>query len=143
MSEPVPTVRVLVEFDSRADPGIIAVLLDLLESVHLPSTWSVPPNTDPELLYRLSFGGHTIVVADLDDRATPSSLEVSDDADPLAWLRDAQLSIGRALEHQSNAELHIETRAMKRSDSLRAVAEALDLVAGLIRAGRLREASRA
>jgi hypothetical protein len=66
VSDPLPSVAVSVQFDGRADPGTIAVLLDFLERARLPSTWFVARDTDPELLDRLRFGGHTAVVADLD-----------------------------------------------------------------------------
>lgn len=59
-------------------------------------------------------------------------------ADPLKWLHGAQLAVGRIVEHGGFHELAVDLGALDRSAGLSAVAEAVDLVSGLVRAERLR-----
>jgi hypothetical protein len=57
--------------------------------------------------------------------------------DPHAWLRAVQVDVGRAIERGGRAELRIDPAALDRPRSFGVVAEAVDLVAGLARAGRV------
>ena len=128
------TVRLHVDYREPTDPGSVAVLLDLLEARGLKSGWSLPPNADTDLLDRLRFGGQAVVNEEVDAlRMEASTIEI----DPLAWLHEVQIAVGRALEERSEVALHIDTATLQRSDTMSAVAEALDLVAGLVRAGRV------
>jgi hypothetical protein len=131
---PLATIRVVLA--EQTDPGVITVLLDLLEAPGLRSKWHVPASTDTALLDRLAFGGHEAMITNPDGGSTDIS------ADPEAWLHEAQIEIGRALEHRQNWELQIHTAMLGRRDGMSAVAEALDLVAGLVRADRLRSDNR-
>jgi hypothetical protein len=53
---PIATVQVVL--DEQTEPGVIKVLLDLLEARALGSKWSVPLDTDGAVLDRLAFGMH-------------------------------------------------------------------------------------
>ena len=130
---PLGTVRVVLA--EQTDPGVITVLLDLLEAPGLRSKWYLPLSTDAALLDRLAFGGHEAAITNPDRRSTETS------ADPAAWLQEVQIEIGRALEHRQSWELQIDTAMLGRRDGMSAVAEALALVAGLVRADRLRTGS--
>jgi hypothetical protein len=57
--------------------------------------------------------------------------------DPHAWLRAVQVDVGRAIERGTRAELRIDPAVLDRPGSFGVVAEAVDLVAGLARAGRV------
>lgn len=140
MIDRIASVAVRVDVGGHLEPGAIAVLLDLLDAAYVRAEWSVPAGTDPELLDRLMFSGHDVVEGDV------ATLSMSDDdvvashlrSDPLDWLRDAQVSIGRTLENRGEWVMRIDADALDRSESLSVVADALDLVAGLVRAGRMR-----
>ncbi len=58
-------------------------------------------------------------------------------SDPHAWLRATQVAVGRALERRELVEVRVDPAALDRPPALAVVAEAVDLVAGLARAGRL------
>jgi hypothetical protein len=98
---PIATVRVVLAEQSH--PGVITVLLDLLEAAGLRSKWYLPVSTDAALLDRLAFGGHEATIRNPDRGSTETS------ADPGAWLHEVQIEIGRALEHRQNWELQIDT----------------------------------
>ena len=57
---PIATVHVVL--DNQTEPGVIKVLLDLLEARALGSKWSVPPDSDGALLDRLDFGMHEATI---------------------------------------------------------------------------------
>jgi hypothetical protein len=44
--------------EATASPGAVAAVLDLFDRRRVPSTWFLPPGTDPALLDRLWFTGH-------------------------------------------------------------------------------------
>jgi len=68
---PLATVRVLLA--EQSEPGVITVLLDLLEAAGLRSNWYVPVSTDAALLDRLAFGGHETTIKNPDRGSTETS----------------------------------------------------------------------
>jgi hypothetical protein len=57
--------------------------------------------------------------------------------DPHGWLRAVQVDVGRAIELGRAAEVRIDPAVLDRPPAFGVVAEAVDLVAGLARAGRV------
>jgi redox-sensitive bicupin YhaK (pirin superfamily) len=128
-----PRLSVTVDATGRLDPGAVAVLLDHLRHTGLRATWLLPDGADAALADRLAFEGHS--TADAASRSGADGPALGDD--PHSWHRASQTAVGRALERDEAFELRIDAAALDRADAFTVVAETLDLVAGLVRAGRL------
>jgi hypothetical protein len=131
------TLAIAVHTDHAVEPGVIALLLDLLRSAGVRATWIVPDDADRALLDRLAFESHAVVTTSPADTGAPRVGPSLADA-PRAWLDGVHVSIGRAMGAQAETDLVVEAAGLSRGEGVAAVAEALDLVAGLVRAGRLR-----
>jgi hypothetical protein len=95
-----------------------------------------------ELAYTSVDPGALVVGASLDGVSDVVPVLVAPDVgaladDPHAWLRGVQVDVGRAIERGGRAEVRVDPTALDRPGSFGVVAEAVDLVAGLARAGRV------
>ena len=117
----------------EASPGVTVNVPHLLEQAAATglSYVSVPPDLLGETLALPALLAGPLAV--LAAPSGPSPLTTN----PLAWLQETQLAIGRILEHGGYQELTIDPAALDRPDAVSAVAEAVDLVSGLRRAERL------
>ena len=117
-------------------PGTVALLFDHAERRGLRLSWRVDDLTDDALLFRLAFGRHDAVPAGREGTGRLFAKPLA--ADPLAWLQGAQLAVGAAVRGEGPVRLVLNLAELDRPDAFSVVVEALDLIEGLVAAGRLR-----
>lgn len=130
------TVEVLGAEPERR-PGVVALLLDHAERRGIRLSWHAGGPIDDQLEFRLAFGRHELVLAAAALTAPPLA------ADPLGWLQQAQLEVGAAVRAQGPVRLVLDLAELDRGDAFSVVAEVLDLIEGLVAAGRLEVRTRA
>lgn len=113
-------------------PGVVALLLDHAERRGLRLSWHSGGPVDDQLEFRLAFGRHELVAEAVGPPTAPPLA-----TDPLRWLQQAQLAVGAAVRGQGPVRLVLDLAQLDRADAFSVVAEVLDLIEGLVTAGRV------